>query len=238
MEKLMLPFARQNPVRLIFLCAVTWACAGQAAPQGSTPLPDEVVQKLITHRYANIHASAAETLLPHLDDLAVILQPVAQRAAALSASEITSADDSQQMLIESKRNELKVSRTQIQAELADTHRKLSDLNVPDKVIAHAHFMAEVDKRFKRLDMALADVSSAKKEHKHSAVLHAQQELSALQGPPAALNLGIDGNPVPTWRQDIPPPYQAVPLSKSLPAYLIGAAPDGHSTSIPRPNRKD
>lgn len=220
--------ARGNLVRETLIAVSTglfFASHAFAEHLDPAPIPDEVVQKIISRHAPSALPSSGEALGRHLDELSEIADTLpTQQGLAHSVAMLDSTSDSKRMLVAGKRVELATLRRQIKDEFAQTRQRLAKLGLTEKTKDWDNLLAKVEGRFTRLDTALAAADVADGAARKKAFQHLQAELKVLRGDAGVRELGAGALPGPTFRQDEPPPANAIEPSDKSPKYLSYRVP--------------
>lgn len=220
--------ARGNFVRRTLMVVITGlfsASSAFAEHLDPAPIPDDVVQKIVSRHMSSALPSSGEVLGKHLDELSEIAGAIpSQQGLADSAAAVDSNSDSKRMLVAGKRIELATLRRQIKDEFAQTRQRLVKLGLTENTKDWDSLLAKVEGRFTRLDTALAAADVADSSARKKAFQYLQAELKVLRGDAAVRVMGAGALPGPTFRQDEPPPANAVEPSDKSPKYLSYRVP--------------
>lgn len=187
-----------------------------------TPIPDEVIQKLVTERLAAPASPLPNTLLKRLTEAKALIDEVQQSETKSFANESahTDAVSAKQMLLRAKVTELEMVRAEIRTRMTPTRAVLASHGLTDKVKEWDSLTAKLESRFTRVESALNAVRDAKTTNNRTRALSsAKAALTELTQSTDTHPLNAPVNQTPTLRTDIPQPKTTLVTTKVLPQYL-------------------
>ena len=193
-----------------------------------TPIPADVIQKLVTERLAAPVSPLPNTLLKRLTEARALIDEVQQSEAKSYADDSARTDalTAKQMLLRAKVTELEMVRNEVRTRMTPTRAVLASHGLNDKVKEWDNLTAKIESRFTRIESALNAVRDAKTTNDRT------RALSSAKTALAELMQGVDTQPLnapvhqtPTVRSDLPQPKTKLITTNVLPQYL-------RNTSVP------
>ncbi|MBI3805079.1 MAG: HNH endonuclease [Nitrospirae bacterium] len=198
------------------------------APSDPAPIPDEVVQKIVTEPRTHRINPLPEVLRHHLDeasDLLKQIEKIDQEGGDPNKQEVS--HESKRVLLQSKVQELNAIRKEVRDQFSERRAKLISLGLSDKARSWDGLLKQIEDRFDRMNRALEGVRISKdKGQRGNALARAKSEIREIhekgrerQVPPENLE--------PTIRQE-----KVLPLPSA--SASIGAPPPQYASSMSFP----
>ncbi|MBI3345265.1 MAG: type IV secretion protein Rhs [Gammaproteobacteria bacterium] len=218
-------------LRMSFVIVLFAAGSGAtlAAPADSAPLPEDIIQRVVTDRVKLGGNPLTDQLSQHLDEVSELANQVeAEDKKTKSPSEEEEALNTKRMVIRSKLHEFAELRKEIKAYFAETRGKLAQQGLNGKAAVLDATLQAVEQRFDRITNALDSVHNSKQKNGRGLALgKLKAELKELHGKVKEQADLANQQPVPTFTQQEPPASRELPASPTTPQYFASPYTPGN-----------